>query len=331
MTPPATPTALRQLHTALRRALADPEINTSAKREERLHTVVRTLERAAADLPPESLRSLPALFHRNVLGHPNQPDTVLFRIAAGEYRTRPPYKQELTAASQRHIMDGLVDLNRAARRRPFWWEVPGARPWSKHTRAPLDPLGHITLRRALSTPVDRRREPYRLRLLAALEVLWATGVTREGLVAADVTHVAPDRSTIELTVNPPGRTEATTRVFALPASARAALGLWLPVRAGVIDANLREGAEHPANAALFVTLRHTVGVYPDGSPRRVPPGLRITGNGLETNYSMWARRLNGEHVGEPGWPVPTDLYVIARGGAEQLAAAEGVEGVTAGA
>ncbi|MEU1371984.1 hypothetical protein ABZ454_38735, partial [Streptomyces sp. NPDC005803] len=113
MTPPATPPALRQLRTALRRALADPDINTSAKREERLHTVVRTLERAAADLPAESLRSLPALFHRNVLGHPAQPDTVLFRIAAGEYRTRPPYNQRLTAASQRHIMDGLVDLNRA--------------------------------------------------------------------------------------------------------------------------------------------------------------------------------------------------------------------------
>ncbi|WP_405749295.1 hypothetical protein OG232_04260 [Streptomyces sp. NBC_01411] len=125
------------------------------------------------------------------------------------------------------------------------------------------------LRRALSKPVDRRREPYRLRLLAALEVLWATGVTQAELVAADVAHVAPDRSTIELTVNPPGRTEATVQEFALPESARAALGLWLPVRADVVAESLREGPEHPANKALFVTLRHTVGVYPDGSPRRV--------------------------------------------------------------
>ncbi|MDX3298681.1 hypothetical protein PV569_34015 [Streptomyces scabiei] len=318
MTPSTRPLGLRQLHTALRRALADPEINTSAKRAERLRTTVSTLERAAADLTPDALRSLPALFRNDVLGHPNEPDTVLARIAAGEYRTRPPYGQALTLASQRAIMDGIVDLNRAYGRRPFWWEVPGARPWSKHTRVPLDPGQHIALRRALTTPVDARRERYRLRLLAALEVLWSTGVTREGLVAADTTHLAPDLSTIELTVNPPGRTEATVQTFPLPASAQAALRLWLPVRREVITEHLREGPDHPANQALFVTLRHTVGAYPGGEPRMVPPGLRITGNGLETNYSEWARRLNGEHVGQQGWPVPTDLYRIARGGAEQL-------------
>ncbi|WP_157987010.1 hypothetical protein [Streptomyces atratus] len=54
----------------------------------------------------------------------------------------------------------------------------------------------------------------------------------------------------------------------------------------------------------------------------MPPGLRITGNGLKTSYSAWARSLNGENVGKPGWPVPTDLYRLARGGAEQLTAAE---------
>jgi integrase len=254
---------------------------------------------------------------------------VLSRIAAGEYRTRPPYGQALTAASQRYLMDGIVDLNRAARRRPFWWEVPGARPWSKHTRVPLDLRQHIVLRRAMSTPVHPRREPYRLRLLAALEVLWATGITREGLVAADVAHLAADRSTIRLTRNPPGRTEATEETITLPASARAALWLWLPVRDAVVDEHLREGSEHPANRPLFITLRHTVGVYPDGSPRKVPPGIRITGNGLETSYSQWARRINGEHAGQPGFPVPTDLYQIARGGAKQLAT-EGV-GVPASA
>jgi hypothetical protein len=326
MTSLAPAPGIRQVRAALRRALADPEINTGAKREERLHTVARTLERAAADLPSENVRSLAALFHRDVLGHPDHPGTILGRIAAGEYRTRPPYGEPLAPSMQRHYMDGLVDLNRAARRRPFWWEVPGLRPWSKHTREPLDPHGHIILRRALATPVDRRREPYRLRLLAALEVLWATGVTREGLVSANVTHLAPNQATIELTMNPPGRTEATVQVFALPASAQVALGQWLPVRAAVANEYLREGAEHPANGALFVTLRHTVGVYPDGSPRKVPPGVRITGNGLETNYSMWARRLNGKNVGQQGWPVPTDLYVIARGGAEQRVAAEGVQG-----
>ncbi|MDX3122740.1 MULTISPECIES: hypothetical protein [Streptomyces] len=322
MTPSTRPLALRQLHTALRRALADPEINTSEKRAERLRFTVSTLERAAADLAPDALRSLPALFRNDVLGHPNEPDTVLARIAAGEYRTRPPYGKALTSASQRALMDGIVDLNRAYGRRPFWWEIPGGRPWSKHTRVPLDPGQHIVLRRALTTPVDARREPYRLRLLSALEVLWSTGVTREGLVASDTTDLAPDLSTIELTVNPPGRTEATVQTFPLPASAQAALRLWLPVRREVIAKHLREGPDHPANQAVFVTLRHTVGAYPGGEPRMVPPGVRIAGNGLETNYSEWARRLNGEHVGQQGWPVPTDLYRIARGGAEQLDAGQ---------
>ncbi|RPE39723.1 hypothetical protein EDD90_2740 [Streptomyces sp. Ag109_O5-1] len=314
------PAALQELHAALRRALADPDINTGDKRAERLRTTVSTLERAAADLPTEALWSLPDLFHNDVLGHPDHPGTVLARIAAGEYRTRPPYGRPLTSATQRHIMDGIVDLNRAAQRRPFWWEVPGGRPWSKHTRVPLDPRQHIVLRRALSTPVHQRREPYRLRLLAALELLWATGITREGLVAAGVRDLTNDYSTIRLTRNPPGRTEATEETTGLPASARAALRLWLPVRDAVVNKYLREGSEHEANDALFVTLRHTVGVYPDGSPRMVPPGVRISGNGLETNYSEWARRINGEHVGQPGFPVPTDLYQIARGGAEQLAA-----------
>lgn len=312
-----TTPALRQLHTAQRRALANPEINTSPKRAERLRTTVNILVRASADLPPDAVRSMADLFRDDVLGHPDQPETVLGRIAAGAFRTRPPFNKPLTSATQRYIMDGIVDLNRAAGRRPFWWEMPGARPWSKHTRIPLDPRQHVVLRRALSTPVHPRREPYRLRLLAALEVLWATGVTREGLVSADVTNLASDRSTIELTMNPPGRTEATVQVFDLPASARAALFLWLPVRREVIAQHLREGPDHPAHGALFVTLRHTVGTYPDGSPRVVPPGLRITGNGLEANYSAWARRLNGENTGQAGWPVPTDLYQIARGGAEQ--------------
>lgn len=316
MTTSAPTPAIRQLHAALERALADPDINTGRKRAERLLTVVRTLERAADDVPSDSLRSLSVLFQR--LGHPRKVDSVLGRIAAGQYRTRPPYGQSLTLASQRHIMDGLVDLNRAAGRHPFRWEIPGGRPWSKHTREALDPHGHIVLRRALVTPVHRSREPYRLRLLAALEVLWATGVPREGLVASDVTDIDPDRATITLTVNPPGRTEATEQTFDLPPSAQVALKNWFPVRDDVIARNLREGPEHSSNQALFITLRHTAITYPDGSSLQVPPGMRITGQGLERNYSTWARRLNGENVGQPHWPVPTDLYVIARGGAEQL-------------
>ncbi|KMS91947.1 hypothetical protein ACZ91_07035 [Streptomyces regensis] len=332
--------ALQQLHIALSRALADPEINTGDKRAERLRTAVSTLERAAADLPPAALASLPALFTNDVLGHPDHPGTVLGRVAAGECRVRPPFGKPLATSFQRYLMDGIVDLNRAAGRRPFWWEVPGARPWSKHTRVPLDPMQHIVLRRALSIGGHPRREPYRLRLLAALELLWATGITREALVAANVRnlaafrHAAPDWTryrtdfrdpagwghVIWVTRNPPGRTEAVEDVVRLPKSAWAALRLWLPVRDAVVDKHLREGSEHEANDALFVTLRHTTGLYPDGTPRQVPPGLRITGDGLELNYSAWTRRLNGEHVGERGWPVPTDLYQIARGG--QLAAEE---------
>lgn len=310
-----TAPALQQLRTALRRALADPDTNTGVKREERLHVTVRTLERAAEDVPPEALRSLAALFHKDVLGHPARPDTVLGRIAAGEYRTRPPYGQRLTPASQRYLMDGLVDLNRAARRQPFWWEAPGARPWSRHTHLPLDPEGYHVLRAALSKPTGRPwREPFRLRLLAAVELLWAVGgSTREGLVSLDLKDFTADLATVRMVSNPPGRTEPTVGEFPLPASARDAVGRWLPVRRAVVNAHLRAGEEAAANQAVFVTLRQSTGTYPDGSPRYVPPGIRIAGNGLEINFSRWAAQFNQIHKGQPGWPVPTDLYKIARG------------------
>jgi integrase len=311
-----TEPAIRQMRAVRDQALADPDINTSAKRAERLRVTVNTLERAAVDVPAEALSSLSAFLDPAVIGHPKAADTVLGRIAAGQYRVRD-VGVRLKLSYQRNLMDGLVDLNRAAGQPPFWWQMPGARPWAKHTKDPLEPGGHLVLRRALSTPVSPRREPYRLRLLAALELLWATGVTREGLVGANVTDIAPNRATIRLTWNPPGRTEANEQVFTLPASARAALALWLPVRADVVARHLREGPGHQANQALFITLRHTVGAYDDGSARSVPPGLRITGKGLEENYSMWARSLNAEHQGKAGWPVPTDLYVIARGGADR--------------
>jgi integrase len=156
-----------------------------------------------------------------------------------------------------------------------------------------------------------RREPYRLRLLTALELLWATGVTREGLVRADVTDLAPDQFRIRLWVNPPGRTEPEEKEFKLSRPAQAAVRLWLPVRREVIRKHLREGPDHQA---LFITLRHTKAEPASGTPRMIPPGVRITGSGLETSYSNWARWLNGEHADKPGWPVPTDLYLIARGG-----------------
>ena len=188
------------------------------------------------------------------------------------------------------------------------------RPWSKHTKTPMARDGHVALRRALSAQGPPRREPYRLRLLAALEVLWATGVTREGLVGADVTDLVDREARIRLLVNPPGRTAPTVREFTLPRSARAAVRLWLPVRRAVIRRYLREGPDHPAHQGLFITLRHTMAEPMSGAARQVPPGVRISGHGLETDYSKWARRLNAEHWGEEGWPVPTDLYLIARGG-----------------
>lgn len=308
--------ALRQLRAALERALADPAIATSRSREQRLRKATAVLERAAADVPPHALRSLDDLFDDAVLGHPGQPDTVLGRIAAGRYRTRGGQAGRLlTPASQRDIMDGIADLNRAAGRPAFAWQARGMRPWSKHTKEPLGFTGHLVLRRALSTPGEPRREPYRLRMLAALELLWATAVPREGLVAADVTDLSAGESRIRLTVNLPGRTMATRQEFALPRSARAALRLWLPVRREVVARHLSAGPDHPANQALFITLRHTVAEPASGAARMVPPGIRITGNGLETDYSKWARRLNGDHAGQKGWPVPTDLYTVARGGA----------------
>lgn len=310
-----TAPALRQLAALRDRALANPDIATSPKRAERLRTVTALLERAAHDLPTASLRSLATLLDPKVIGHPDTPGSLLGRIAAGEYRQRPPHGRPLTPASIRHVMDGLVDLNRAAGHPPYWWQAHGMRPWSKHTRAPLDFTGHATLRRILSTPPRNARvRPYLLRALTALEILWDTGVTREGLVAADIPDLADDMSTIRLTYNLPGRSAATVETVPLSDNARGALRLWLPHRERTINKHLRAGAAHPANAALFVTLRHSVGIMSDGTRRTVPPGIRITGNGLEIDYAKWARYINREHHGEPGLPVPTDLYRVARGG-----------------
>ena len=46
-----TAPALRELYAVRDRALADPDINTSAGRATRLRKTVATLERAAADVP----------------------------------------------------------------------------------------------------------------------------------------------------------------------------------------------------------------------------------------------------------------------------------------
>ncbi|MER6367225.1 hypothetical protein ABT255_02395 [Streptomyces mirabilis] len=50
----------------------------------------------------------------------------------------------------------------------------------------------------------------------------------------NVTDIAPNQATITLTVNPPGRTEATEQTFALPPSAQVAPRQWLPIRRRVI-------------------------------------------------------------------------------------------------
>jgi hypothetical protein len=305
------------------RAAADPTIGTSKHRIDRLTTVVSMLKRAAADLDPQQRASVDALLRPDVIGHPDQPDTILGRAIDGRYRTRPN-PDPLTAATQRALMDGLADLNRAHGRPPYWWQEPGnryrpaLRPWSGHTEEPMTPGAHRVLRRALSRPYpDPAREAFRLRTLAMLEVLWDTAVEPEGLVAADTTDLVDGVEEIELTFNPPGRTEAVTATVPLGPSARAALRLWLPVRRRVVAEHLVAGPDHPANQALFVTLRATTGTYPDtGLPRLVPPGLRITRGGLLVSYRSTARRLNAEHHGQKGWPVPTSLYLITRGAAQ---------------
>ncbi|MDF3146440.1 MULTISPECIES: hypothetical protein [unclassified Streptomyces] len=109
-------------------------------------------------------------------------------------------------------------------------------------------------------------------------MLWSTHVTREGLVAADTTHLSPDLSTIELTVNPPDRTEATVQTFPLPARAWAALRLWLPVQ-------LARAAAYAdtLEAAGFTVKRKTVPTGPillTGSPHRERGLVVHAGRGL---------------------------------------------------
>lgn len=296
-------------------ATSDPAIATSKTRIERLGTVVAMLKRAAEDCGPDQLADLETLLADTTIGHPSEPDSLLARAAAGAYRTNPNGRP-LTNATTRALMDGLADLNRAAARPPYWWEQRGQRPWSKHTKAPMRADSHRVLRRALSVPFgDERRERFRLRNLAVLEVLWDTGVEPDGLSAADTTALAADYSSITLTFDPPGRTGPQVRTVPLRKPARAALGLWLPVRRQVVVEHLVAGPDHPANQALFVTLRHTTGTYDDGRPRQIPPGLRISAAGLAESYAAAARRLNQEHHGAEGWPVPTDLYLVTRGGA----------------
>jgi hypothetical protein len=314
MTKRVPDTLLADLDALKARAAADPAIATSTSRVRRLGSVIFLLKAAAADCPPAQLRDLATYLHADTIGHPDQDDTVLGRAKTGRYRRHHPGRP-LTAASQRHLMDGLADLNRAAGHPPYWWQERGRRPWSKHTEDPIDNPGHLVLRRALCQPVEPRREPFRLRTLLALELLWDTGVPPQGLVLADTTDLAPDLSSIRLAVNPPGRTAATVQTFPLTPNARAALALWLPVRRAVVAEHLSAGPDAAANQALFITLRVTTGTYDDGRERLVPPGLRITTLGLQASWSSWSRQLNALHEGVVGWPVPTSLQQVGRGGA----------------
>lgn len=313
---------LAELAALERRAEADPDINTSPKRGERISWVTAMLCRAAVDCTAEQQQSLAALLAPDTIGHPDT-DTypqyegsILARAKTGIYRSRTRYSgRPLTAATQRAAMDGLADLNRAAGLPPYWWEQRGLRPWSKHTKTLLEQDGHLVLRRALCEPADPAREPYRLRTLVAVELFWDTGVPPEGLVGIDLPDLMPRRSSVELLVNPPGRTAAVRQRFALSASTRAALKLWLPVRRQVITEHLDAGPDHAANQALFITLHHNTAIYNDGTDRLLPPGLRIGSRGLGNSCAAWLRWLNETHVGEPGWPVPTTLHRLARGGA----------------
>jgi hypothetical protein len=190
------------------------------------------------------------------------------------------------------------------------------KPWTKHTRQPITETEHTVLRRALTEPAAHPRwEPFRLRNLALVELFWDTGVHSESLTHADTTDLGPDLADIRLTVNPPGRTAATVQRFPLSPNTRAALRLWLPVRRAVITRHLSAGPDAPANQALFIILAPTTVDQPDGTYRVIPPGIRISGTGLELSYASWARRLNAEHHGQPGWPVPTTFQQLARGGA----------------
>jgi len=298
------------------RAQADPAIATSKTRIDRIGVVVSLLIKGAADCTPAQRYDVQALLAPDTVGHPDQENSILGRAVDGRYRNKPPY-QPLTAATRRYLMDGLADLNRTAGHAPYWWEQRGMRPWSKHTKVPLQADGHRVLRRALCEPAAPHREPFRLRTLVTLEMLWDTGVPPEGLAAADTTDLAPDLSTVELTVNPPGRTEAIRKTFRLTANTRGALKLWLPVRRAVVTEHLSAGADDPHNQALVITLHPTVGTYEDGSPRLVPPGLRISEDGLKRSCAQWLRWLNETHKGQAGWPVPTTLQTLSRGGAEK--------------
>ncbi|WP_030237986.1 hypothetical protein [Streptomyces sp. NRRL S-350] len=303
--------AFDHLNDVLRVALADRDIHTSEKRGERLRVTVATVERGLTFLARPLLRVPGALLDEQVVGYHEWPLTLLGHIAAGQCRAKPPYNR-LKPSSVRYIMDGLADLNRAAGNRPYWWEAKGMRPWAGHTKNPVAPLEHVVLRRELSEPGPQRWEPYRLRLLAAVELLWDTGTTPSGLVAANVDDLSADFSRIRLAWTAPGRhTERVEQECLLHPNTTAALKMWLPVRDQVVQDTLRQGLE--GSRALFITLRHTTGAQKDGSPRQVPPGVRILRTGLDTAWLSWIRRANSHHAGEAGWPIATDFYRVARG------------------
>ncbi|MFJ3793915.1 helix-turn-helix domain-containing protein [Kitasatospora sp. NPDC090091] len=306
---------LADLDALRRKAVEDPAVATSQSRIRRASTVIGLLKAAGRDCTPAQLSSLQNLLDADTIGHPDQPDTILGRAVTGRYRTKRPLDGPLAVAAQRHLMDGLADLNRVAGNPPYWWQARGKRPWTKHTRTPIDQTGHTVLRRALSDPATHPRwEPFRLRTLLAVELLWATGVPCEGLIAIDTTDLADDHRAVTVTINPPGRTQPWTERLPLTEQARAALQLWLPVRRAVVAEHLRAGPDAAANQALLITLHPTSADLPDG-PRLIPPGMRITRAGLELSYSTWARRLNALHHGQKGWPVPTTLQGLGRGGA----------------
>ncbi|MFN8076434.1 MAG: hypothetical protein U0Q15_13600 [Kineosporiaceae bacterium] len=161
-------------------------------------------------------------------------------------------------------------------------------------RSPLGPAELRAVAVLATTPLRGVLREDRVRAAAVIALCALTGLNGLGLCGLRRDDVDLAQGTLT-----PGGVTPTP----LPGWARTTLRAWVEERDALV-ARL-EGS----SAALLVAVR------PNHDPRTRrtrPAGLPLHPRGLQRSFSRVARAANLQHVGEPGFPLPTSLTWVRR-------------------